>query len=196
MQVALMLTALPWWRKFPCFFMSLLVWLPVLWFQGAPHEVLEHRIWLPCALALIPLQGLAALEAFFSFAGRYRRAARLSLMLSACTVPFLVAFWQWPVGGTLEQVIWAARFESIFAVAFAFAAAGYFAAHDTRDALLSTEGTHALLFAVWMFTWAAAALAGPATTWEIRAAVTWPFASRSALLLVWLMMLRPTATAR
>ena len=186
------MTAASWWRRYPMFFASLAVWLPVLWFgEVAPHEDFEHRVWLPCALALIPLQGLAALEAFFVFAGRYRRAARTSVLLAAVTVPFLVAFWQWPDGSALQQIVWTARFEQIGAVAFAVAAAAYFATRETERAFLSTEGMHVVLLAGWLFTWAAASLAGPASTWETQASVLWPYATRSAMLFMWLMLLRP-----
>jgi hypothetical protein len=193
-QVSVILIGCRFWRRYPLFFLSLVVWLPTLLISMPTHSAWEHCVRLPCMLVLIPLQGCSALEVFFALGWKWQLTPKLSLALTGVSASVTLAFWVWPTGTVLQQILRVSLYQRVGTLTFAVLAAAFFIVLEPREIFGRVDGAHLLLFTAWMVTWVGASLVGPAATWTEQTAITWPFIARTALLLAWFMLFRPSAS--
>jgi hypothetical protein len=176
-------------RRFPLFAASLMVWIPALFLPPEffhPHSNWEHVVWMPCALALIPLQGLAVIEAFFAFAAERRMAAEISFAMGATALPFVLGVTVWPGGTLLQQVVQVALYQRVWCAVFSISTAVFFLIEMPREIALRTEGRHLLILSAWALSWAITSLHGASATWELSLSANEVFWARTALLAAWI----------
>lgn len=189
LQSAVLLASYRSWKKYPLFLASLAVWLPVLWLPASgyyPHYHWEQRIWLPAVLFLIPLQALAALEAFFGFAGRFHLAPRVSIGLGSFSVAASLWSGYWRSADWVGQAVQVARYQRVGCCVFLLLAGGFYASVRPVELILTKEGRHLLLLAAWFVTWMLPIVSRMPGSWGEWMSDTWMVNGRCIVLVVWL----------
>jgi hypothetical protein len=190
LQSATLLASYPSWRRHPLFLASLAVWLPVLWIPAssfnAPHFRWEQGVWLPAVLFLIPLQALAAVEAFFGFAGRFNLAPRVSIALGALAVSASLFAGYWKQADWVGQAVQVARYQRVGCCVFLLLAGGFYASVRPKELIFTREGRHLLLLAGWFLAWMLPIVGKMPGSWGEWMSDTWMVTARCGLLVVWL----------
>jgi hypothetical protein len=193
LQTAVLLIGI--WRtqRYHPFLLSLLAGLPVLWFPAEfyrpdvhwPQMAWQQEIWLPSALLLIPMQALASLQAVFRFGERYWLVSRVTAVLGVFAVAGAGAFWVYPQGTVVQQVVLVAKYQRVACCIFLLAAVVFYAPKRWRGLVARQDGAHLALLALWSLTWAIPIIMPKSSTWDAWFTVEWPLVARSWLLVLW-----------
>ena len=176
-------------RRYPAFLISLVAALPFMWFGPewfSPLDDWQRYVWLPCALLLIPMQGIAALEACFRFGDRYKLVSRISAALAAFGYGAAVAFWVWPgTASTVSQVVMVARYQRVACFVFLTLATAFYATIQWRGLIARRDGAHLILMTLWAFTWMTPIIHPFPDSWVGWLRDDWMLTARTWLLVVW-----------
>ena len=188
-STAILMLALWKCRRYPAFLISLAAALPFTlfgpeWFS--PHANWERYLWFPCALVLIPMQGVAALEACLRFGERYQLASRISASLVPFGIGAAIAFWIWPGAfSTVGQVVIVARYQRVGCFVFLALATAFYATVQWRGLIARQDGAHLILMTLWAFTWMVPIIRPIPSTWGAWMDCTWMVMYRTWLLVAW-----------
>lgn len=198
-QTIVLLLTLPTFRRYPCFFLSLLSWLPVLWIPATfweghlpdPHYYWELHIWMPCVALFTLLQSLAGMEAFFRYCPRPALVVRTSISLWSMGLICAARFAELPAGDSRFQVAQVALYGRIItAVALIASIALFWAFSRSWDLLARWEGRHIVLLTLWTWTWALPSIriwSLPILRWEERLDEGTILRVRGGLLIAWVL---------
>ena len=177
-QSLTVLLGLPRRRQYPCFLLSLAVWLPVLYIPATtyehtgidwPHLYWERHIWLPYVVLLTPLQLLSGMEAFLRYCPHPRLAARTSAAFWAFGIVCAMRFMVWPDGNSLHemgQVALYSRVVTAAALTISIALFGVFG--RTANLVRVRDGRHLLIVTALSWSWALPSI------WMWMAPRSWP----------------------
>ncbi len=181
------------YRGYWAFGCSLAVWLPVMWTWEPHSPIWERTIWMACVIPFTTFQAMAAIEAFYRFAGRFAIAVRLSVALGAFSVAAMAGILALPRDSFIGQVVQCVKYERVGSGVFLILAVAFFASIGARGE--TRHYRHLWLITFLAFTWLLPAIVRHPDASGWASASTRAIWTRTVILTTWIVAVRSRQSA-